>query len=249
MLRAHLLAPALLAHALCLVACGGDDKTTDGASDGSTGAASTGATSTASTGGDTTGSDATGTASATSPTTDASTTSSATDGGTSGDGSGGATTGGAMFCQGWEDTAPPAHLELYDKNMAPLTEGATLPIECGGQGIFMFGLYPKFGGFTPASDLLDFGLVVDVEGFNNNPDGHFYSADPVGYYVGCEPVIGGVTGVLPIFPLDELANLPDLDGKPAQVHVVMHAPDGDVAVDVGVVLSVVKDDSWAFCGG
>lgn len=241
-----------LTSALLLAACGGDDKTSDGASDGSTGAASTSGASTSGASSGSTGSDATGTASATSPTTGEGTTTSGTEGGTgssSGGGSSGATTGGAMFCEGWEGATPPGYLELYNKAMAPLTDGATLPIECGGQGIFMFGLYPKFGGFTPASQNVDFGLVVDVEGFNNNPEGHFYSADPIGYYVGCDGVIGGLAGVLPVFPFDEIANLLLLDGKPATIHAVMHTPDGDVTVDTNVVLSVVKDDSWALCGG
>ena len=130
-----------------------------------------------------------------------------------------------------------------------LADGGTLPLECGGQGIFMFGLYAEFGGFLPTSDIIDFAVVVDVEGFNDNPEGHFYSADPIGYYVGCEPISGGPTGVVPIFTLDNLDDLTALDGKPADIHVVMHTDEGDVTVDFSVVLLVQKDDSWAFCGG
>ena len=185
---------------------------------------------------------------------DASATAQATESGTTGDettgaGTSGATMGEGMFCEGWEGGAGPAWLELYDRAMAPLTAGATLPLECGGQGLFMFGVYPRFGGFVPTSDFVEFGIVVDVEGYNENPAGHFYSADPVAYYVGCEPVLGGVTGVLPIFPFDELPDLTVLDGRPATVQIVMHAPGGDVTTEVEVVLSVVKDDSWGFCGG
>ena len=34
-----------------------------------------------------------------------------------------------------------------------------MPLECGGQGLFMFGLYGKFGGFTPTSDIVNFGRL------------------------------------------------------------------------------------------
>jgi hypothetical protein len=160
-----------------------------------------------------------------------------------------ATTGDPLYCQGWDGPDGPPFLDLYDKNGDLLADGGVLPLECGAQGIFMFGLYPKFGGFTPASENIDVDLVVDVEGFNNNPEGHFYSAHPVGYYISCDDVIGGVVGVLPIFTLDNLDNLEDLDGKPAQIHVVMPTGDEPIAVDLDVTLSVVKDDSWTFCGG
>jgi hypothetical protein len=160
-----------------------------------------------------------------------------------------ATTGDLAFCNGWDGPDGPPFLDLYDKNGALLADGGVLPLECGAQGIFMFGLYPKFGGFTPPAEILDVDLVVDVDGFNNNPEGHFYSAHPVGYYIACDDVIGGVVGVLPIFALDNLDDLDDLDGKPAQIHVIMPTGDEPIAVDINVTLSVVKDASWGFCGG
>ena len=138
---------------------------------------------------------------------------------------------------------------LHDRLGAELKSGGTLALECGGQGIFMFGLYPTFGGFTPTSDNLDFKLVVDVEGFNTNPEGHFYSADPVGYYLSCDPIIGGVIGVLPVFPLDNLDDLTALDGKPAHVQVSMPTGGAPVLVELDLTLAVVPDDSWGFCGG
>lgn len=159
------------------------------------------------------------------------------------------TTGDAEFCQGWETADGEPYLVLHDRLGAELKSGGTLPLECGGQGIFMFGLYPTFGGFTPASDNLDFKLVVDVEGFNTNPEGHFYSADPVGYYVSCDPILGGVLGVLPVFPLDNLDDLTALDGKPAHVQVSMPTGGAPVVVELDLTLAVVPDASWDFCGG
>ena len=40
-----------------------------------------------------------------------------------------------------------------------------------------------------------------------------------------------------------------LDGLPAALHVVLHTPDGDLVRDLAVTLSVVKDNTWSFCGG
>ena len=159
------------------------------------------------------------------------------------------TTGEPAFCNGWQGAEGEPYLNFYTKGDVLLADGGTLPLECGGQGIFMFALYGEFGGFTPTGDFVDFAVVANVEGFNMNPEGHFYSADPVGYYVSCVQTDGGPTGFVPIFPFDNLDDLTMLDGKPASIHVVMHTPDGDVTADYQVTLSVTKDDSWAFCGG
>lgn len=160
-----------------------------------------------------------------------------------------ATTGGPAFCWGWEGPDGPPFMDLHDRDGNLLTAGSPLPLECGGQGVFMFGLYPTFGGFTPTGDIMDVDIVVDVDGFNNNPEGHFYSAHPVGYWVSCEDVLGGVLGVLPVFPFDNLDDLTALDGKPAQLHVTVPIGDEPLVVDLDVVLSVTPDDSWNFCGG
>lgn len=225
-----------LSCSLALGACGpGGDSSSDASSSSSSGASSSGASSSGETGGDETGG-STAPTSASDPTTTSATTSDVT-------------TGGAEFCQGWETAAGEPYLVLHDNLGAELKSGGTLPLECGGQGIFMFGLYPTFGGFTPASDNLDFKLVVDVEGFNSNPEGHFYSADPLGYYVSCDPILGGVLGVLPVFPLDNLADLTVLDGKPAHVQVSMTTGGAPVVVELDLTLAVVPDASWGFCGG
>lgn len=159
------------------------------------------------------------------------------------------TTGDPAFCWGWEGPDGPPFMDLHDKDGNLLTTGSPLPLECGGQGVFMFGLYPTFGGFTPTGDIMDVDIVVDVDGFNNNPEGHFYSAHPVGYWVSCQDVLGGVLGVLPVFPFDNLDDLTALDGKPAQLHITVPIGDEPLVVDLDVVLSVTPDDSWDFCGG
>ena len=159
------------------------------------------------------------------------------------------TTGEPAFCNGWQTAEGAPYLNFYTKDKVLLADGGTLPLECGGQGLFMFGLYGEFGGFTPTSDIVDFAVIADVEGFNMNPEGHFYSADPVGYYVSCVQTDGGPTGFVPIFPFDNLEDLTALDGKPASIQVVMRTDEGDITVDYDVTLSVQTDDSWGFCGG
>ena len=228
-----MLRPDLILALSLLVACGGGGDTTTGDTDASTTAASTTAASTT----------ASETGSATdAPTTDAPTTNAPTTGDDSG------TTGGAAFCNGWDGDDGELELVLRDKDGNTLADGSTLPLECGAQGLFMFGLYPTFGGFTPDSDYIAFDVEVDVEGFNTNPEGHFSSGNYL-YYLGCEPLDGGVSGVVAIFPLDNLPDLAALDGLPAAVHLVLATPDGDITLDLQLKLSVVKDDSWTFCGG
>jgi hypothetical protein len=142
-----------------------------------------------------------------------------------------------VYCQGFERDAPAPFFELAVMGGAPLVDGAVLPLECGGQGSWMFGLYPSLGGFDPGGYYPEVLVVVDVEGYNIGPTGHFYQRDGESYYIGCEQLDGGVTGVIPAFPPDELAKLEEVDGLAAQVHVEVDTPDGPLAVDALVTLS------------
>ena len=221
--------PATLALSLALiqVACG--DSTSTSLSEGtdtSTGAA-TGEPSTS----DTSTGDAGTTDATTSPTTGA------TSEGTTGD---------LAYCYGWGGPDGEPHLELQN-NGVPVVEGGELTLECGGQGLFMFGLYPTFGGFTPASDSLIFDVLVDVPGHNTAPGGHFYSSS-YSYYIGCEDLIGGTFGVVPILPPDSDDPL-TLDGLPATVKVILQTGDVPVTLDFAVTLAVdANDSSFEFCG-
>lgn len=143
-------------------------------------------------------------------------------------------------CWGLHVNAPEPYLDFYDYQGVALADGVTLPLECGGQGLWMFGLYPKFGGWDPMDTSVTFAVTVDVEGFNLGPSGHFYRGD-VGYYVGCEDVDGGVPGVVPILPPDELADLSQLDGLTAQVHVEIAADGEAVTFDAAMPLSAPKE--------
>lgn len=208
-----------------LGACPGEGSmTTSGTSDS---ADSTGAASEASTGA---ASDATGTSGTTTGTTTEATTAPTTTPTTD------PTTGGPVgYCHGFDVGASEKFLEMNVLGGEPLVDGVTWPLECGGQGSWMFGLYPGFGGWDPGVDFVNFTIVVDVEGFNDNPEGHFFSQE-VGYYIGCEDVLGGVLGVAPVIPPDTLADLSVLDGKPATVTVSIPADGETLMISADVTL-------------
>jgi hypothetical protein len=197
---------------------GGSDAST-GATSGTTGA-TTNATTNATTDGETTQS-----------TTTQSTTTQSTD----------PTTGGPVgYCHGFMVDASEKFLEMHVLGGEPLVDGATWPLECGGQGSWMFGLYPGFGGWDPGGEFVNFTIVVDVEGFNDNPDGHFFSQE-VGYYIGCEGVLGGVVGVAPVIPPDTLPDLAALDGKPATVTVSIPADGETLMISADVTLQAPQE--------
>ncbi|PCC68950.1 hypothetical protein SAMN02745121_05717 [Nannocystis exedens] len=215
-----------LQHALLLLAAAACTPHDGGTTDASGSTTTTDAAST--TAG--TGEDASSTTSTTAATTDAPTTGDPTTTATS------STTGESAYCWGFDVDAPAPFLELYDFEHAQLAEGVTLPLECGGQGSWMFGLYPEFGGYEPAGDSVVFDLTVDVEGYNINPAGHFFSGE-VYYYVGCDDILGGVLGVVPIIPPDELPDPAVLDGLSAEVHVELDAGGQLVSFDATMPLS------------
>lgn len=209
----------LLASTTCALACTPGPATT---TDQPTSSSTTDATAT----------DATTTSDAPT-TTEATTTTSET----TGEPTSSSTTGApAGYCWGLDDDAPAPFLELYDFDENLLAEGVTLSLECGSQGLWMFGLYPRFGGYDPMSDSVSFSVTVDVEGYNINPAGHFFSGD-VGYYVGCEDLIGGVFGVVPVLPPDELADPGVLDGLTATVHVELATGAETLTFDATMPLS------------
>jgi hypothetical protein len=158
------------------------------------------------------------------------------------------TTGEAVnYCHGFQVGAEAPFLSLYVLGGEELVDGMLWPIECGGQGLWMFGLYPSFGGWDPMTDGVTMSVEVDVADHNDNPDGHFFSGD-VGYYIGCEDVLGGVLGVAPVLPPDELADLSVLDGLPAQVRVTVLADGVELVVEATVTLSAPSDLVAMGCG-
>jgi hypothetical protein len=147
---------------------------------------------------------------------------------TSTTGTSGTTGDDTYLCNGWQDGAAAPFLNLYaDESLrTPLNSGDTVGISCGGQGSWMFALYPEMGGWRPSSGLITFSVDVQVDGFTG-PTGQFYLAPT--YLYGIECSSGGDTfdggfshSCLAILPPDEyLADLSVLDGATATIHVDM----------------------------
>lgn len=215
-----------LGAAVAAAGCGGDDTGDD-------------------TGGATTGGSTSG-----GSTSEASTSGSTSSGPTTGEATGSSgTTGSAVeYCNGFDVAAAEPFLELRVAGGTPVGAGVTWPLECGGQGSWMFGLYPSLGGWDPGTDSVVFSITVDVEGFNSNPDGHFYSNATEYYYVGCELLDGGVTGVIGVLPPDVIADLTLLDGKAATLHVEISGGGQLLAADATMNLSAPADLVMQGCG-
>lgn len=160
----------------------------------------------------------------------------------------GGTTGGSPYCQGFDASAPAPFLELRTMGGEPLAGGVTWPLECGGQGLWMFALYPTLGGWDPMDQIVFYDITVDVEGHNTNPDGHFFSAEMTSYYVGCDVPDGGVVGLIPVLPPDTVADLIVLDGLPAKLHVVVDAGGQPLVFDGEGTLAVSAQQVMNGCG-
>jgi hypothetical protein len=175
-------------------------------------------------------------------TTDATTSGGATTDPTSTTDSTSTTTGELGYCY-FEKNAPEPFFTLDVLGGMPLVDGVVWPLECGAQGLWMFGLYPSVGGWDPPPpESLGVMVEVDVEGYNTNPAGHFYSAqDSYGLRCSEEGSAGGVLGVLPVFPPDELPDLSVLDGLPAHVRVTELDSGKDLTVEAMVTLSAPKE--------
>ena len=148
----------------------------------------------------------------------------------------------AEWCNGWDETAARPFLQLYadSQQQTQLADGATWDITCGGQGSWMFPLYPALGGFVPAGGMVTFAVEIDVEGFPG-PTGPFYAGPMYLYDVECfsgaDDSIGGFShdciAVLP--PDDLLADLSVLDGAIASVHVDLMDSGGTTVATVDLV--------------
>lgn len=157
-----------------------------------------------------------------------------------------ATTGGPEWCQGWQGSDGPASLELHNDGKL-LVDGGTLALQCSAQNTLMFGLYPTFAGITPVKDTVYFDLIVDVPGHNTDSDDHFYST-VYSYYVGCEPREGIALGVIPVFPPGMDADIAELDGLTANLHIAMRSGSDLVELDLALELAVDVGGPLAFCG-
>jgi hypothetical protein len=224
-----------LAPLVLLLACQGDDSaTTQGTAGTATSTSSTAAQTTATTE-DSATQTTDGTATAATTTTTSETT----------------TTTGEELCHygssGDSGGSAAPWLEVEHKG-APVLDGSVLDLECGLQGLFMFELIPYFGGFEPDGEIVTLSIVVDVDGHNINPEGHFYSAADFNFYIGCDVFDGGIAYILPIIPPDALDDLTQLDGLEADIAVTLHPKDAaPVVVQATAKLRVQPQEGWDFC--
>jgi hypothetical protein len=215
--------PVALVGALLLPACGDDD----GTAETSSGPASSGPTSS-------------GSPTSSGPITDGTTvgpdpsTSGTSTNGTSTSGTGvDSTTGAEALCNGWSERGPAMPwLELYDVMGQPLAAGGTVALTCGGQGSWMFPIFPEMGGWELAEPSLVFSVEVVVEGFPG-PFGSFYSEPEYYYGLQCfqDTFDGGFAhDCIAVIPPDTIADLAALDGAAATVHIELAVDGGEPLV-------------------
>jgi len=148
------------------------------------------------------------------------------------------------WCHGFDPAL--TALTVHNNADVALMDGSQLAAECGGQGVIMIPIFPHFGGFMPPNAAVSFDVVLDVEGFNIGPNDHFFESieldhqivcgggDTYGYYYGSYDFI-------PIFPPDGIADINVIDGKAGHLSLTLHTPDGDVPLEVDVVLQAQID--------
>jgi hypothetical protein len=149
-----------------------------------------------------------------------------------------------QWCNGFDPVTP--GLTVRNNADQEIVDGATLAAECGGQGSLMVAIFPHFGGFMPDSDAVAFDVVLDVEGFNLNPGGHFFSTAKHSHQINCaqehDTYYGGYSySFIPMFPPDAIPDINAIDGKPGHLHLTLHAPDGEQQFDADVVMAADID--------
>ncbi|MBL8947591.1 MAG: hypothetical protein JNK45_30750 [Myxococcales bacterium] len=209
------------------IACGSDPSPPAGASGTSTADTTVAATGESSSG-----------ASETSGSSDTSTTGGSSEGDTSLGGASESSTGGSTLCGLTDDPEQAGPwFRLYNDSTL-VEDGATLELECGGQGAWMFYLATEQGGFTPPGSAAYFAVTLDVPGFDElSPDGHFFDAPNYGINLGCA---GGsdLAGIAVLLP-DALTDPTVLDGVAATIHAALLVPDGaPVILDAAITLAV-----------
>ncbi len=136
----------------------------------------------------------------------------------------------------------------------PLEPGGELAVECGFQGFFMVEIRPTLGGFIPTSDSVNFEVTLDVEGYNQGPNGHF-AVDDFNIYVACcdddEPYNYDcyyLIKTFQLFPPDSIDDLSVIHGAPAQLEVTMNTPQGPISQTLDVSMWAMElGDEWQFC--
>jgi hypothetical protein len=135
-----------------------------------------------------------------------------------------------------------------------VTTGATIAMECGGQGSLMFYLASEQGGFVPEGETVYYAVTMDVPGFDAlSPNGHFFQQLNYGVGVGCgfaDEADGGFSlDGIAVLPPDALLDVSMVNGAAATLHVEMLPPGADpVVLDAELTLMVDPTLTTETCG-
>ena len=144
---------------------------------------------------------------------------------------------------------PEPWFELYQFGEI-VFDGDILQLQCGGQGTFMFELFPAFGGFVPESAYVGFRSVLDVEAFNLGPTGFLADRDAC-VLAECCPLDGCgdyyFVDYVQMWPSDLVGDMALLHQQPGIMTVTMYAPGGPIERSWEVELSAIPDMSWDVC--
>lgn len=154
------------------------------------------------------------------------------------------------WCNGFDPDLPYA-LTINNGDYEEIQpDGSLVTLECGGQGLLMFPIFPHFGGFIPPDgESVTFSVTLDVEDFNVGPNGHFFETIGYSFEVDCSYDTYGYysNSFVAMFPPDSIPDITAVNGKPGVLHVTLHAPMMDLDFDANVVMKATEDD-FGFCG-
>jgi hypothetical protein len=130
-----------------------------------------------------------------------------------------------------------------------LEDGATLRLECGPQGSFMFEFLVELGGFVPPTDTVPFAVTMLVDGFDVGPGNAFYTTQDYPVYIGCEEFDGGLSSrnYIRIFPPDEIADLTEMNGADVTMSFIMKAAGQEIPFDLAGTVEAAEDETWGCC--
>lgn len=156
------------------------------------------------------------------------------------------TTAGSMLCG--VQPGDTMNFELQHDGAAVPSQDATVSVECGGQGSFMFNFPVEiFGVDMVTDDEIRFEVTIDVGDYELE-DGHFM--DRVrDIYVGCELYDGIDPGQFNL-PLNDAIDDPSvLDGLPLSMEFVMVPSLGgeQVSLSYAGTVSATAGAAWDWC--
>lgn len=147
------------------------------------------------------------------------------------------------WCNGF-DPETEGFAVLDDANFYDLMDGDELWFTCNGEGQIRAQLFPRFGGFLPEGHFVGIDVVLDVDGFNLNAEGHFFSAAEHQHKVDCsdDHYYGYDYGYISVFPPEGIPALTAIDGKAGHLWMTLHTPDGDLGLEVKPVMVAGIDE-------